>query len=356
MTTPGTAPKQDWLLYGANGYTGELIAEEAKRRGLQPVLAGRREATVRPLAEKLGLPWRAFALDDPTVIARELRPFQAVLLCAGPFSATSAQVVEACLQSGTHYLDITGEIGVFEACFARSAEAVASGVVLMPGVGFDVVPSDCLAAALAEKLPDAKTLELAFAGEAGFSRGTAKTMIEGMPLGCAVRENGKIRDVPLAFRTADIPFRDRTRHAVSIRWGDVSTAWWSTHIPNITVYMAARRSAVRWMKLARPLVPLLGLGPVQRLLKARVDKVQGPDEKSRETARMHLWGRVTNAAGKTVEATLETPEGYALTVQAALVCTERVVAGEVAPGCKTPSMAFGVGLVTGLAGCDLRFS
>ena len=44
-----------WLLYGASGYTGRMIAEEAVRRGHRPVLAGRSAERVRPLAESLGL-------------------------------------------------------------------------------------------------------------------------------------------------------------------------------------------------------------------------------------------------------------------------------------------------------------
>jgi len=135
-----------WMLYGANGYTGALIAEEAKRRGLTPVLAGRRADAVRPLAERLGLPHEVFPLEDHVALDRALERVDAVLLAAGPFSPTSRAVVDACIRTRRHYLDVTGEIAVFEAIFARDAEARERGAVLLPGVGFDVVPSDCLAA------------------------------------------------------------------------------------------------------------------------------------------------------------------------------------------------------------------
>src|SRR3954467_15798150 len=151
-----------WMIYGANGYTGELVAREAVRKGLSPILAGRNAEAVGRLARELGLQSRAFSLDDPQGTAAELQGVEAVLHCAGPFVHTSAPMVDACLATGAHYLDITGEIAVFESILARGEEARKATVALLPGVGFDVVPSDCLAARLAAALPDATDLVLAF--------------------------------------------------------------------------------------------------------------------------------------------------------------------------------------------------
>ncbi|MFY0531964.1 saccharopine dehydrogenase NADP-binding domain-containing protein [Nannocystis pusilla] len=144
---------REWVLYGANGYTGELIARQAASEGLRPILAGRDATAIGRLAGELGLEARVFGLDDPAALARGIAGAALVLHAAGPFSRTSAPMVAACLESKIHYLDITGEIPVFEACRAQGARARERGVVLMPGVGFDVVPSDCLAKSLAEALP-----------------------------------------------------------------------------------------------------------------------------------------------------------------------------------------------------------
>jgi short subunit dehydrogenase-like uncharacterized protein len=342
-----------WMLYGANGYTGELIAARAVATGMKPILAGRREEAIGPLGERLGLPWRVFPLETA---AGELAAAgaKALLLCAGPFSATSAQAVEACLQARAHYVDITGEIAVFEAVHGRDADAKRAGVVLLPGGGFDVVPSDCLAAALARALPGATHLELAFASDSGPSKGTAKTMVEGLGKGGAVRENGEIRRVPLAWKVVDVPFRDRTRRCVSIPWGDVATAYYSTKIPNIVVYMGVTPKQLRGMRWARPVIPLLTLGPVQRALKRRIEKsVRGPDEQSLRNQRTQLWGRVRDSAGRTVEGTLVTPQGYALTVESSLEIIRRLLAGRVPAGAHTPSTALGVDFITELEGCDL---
>lgn len=344
----------NWMVYGANGYTGELIAQVAADRGMRPILAGRRADAVRAVAQRHGFEHRAFGLDDPERVARELEGVAVVVHAAGPFSATSAPMVAACLAAGAHYLDITGEIAVFEACHAQDEDARRAGVVVMPGVGFDVVPSDCLAAALARALPDADHLQLAISGGAP-SVGTAKTMVEGLPQGGAVRRNGVIERVPAAYKSMDVPFRDKTRSAVTIPWGDVSTAYYSTGIPNIEVYMAMPRRMIEATRMARPLMGLLGLGPVQSLIKRGIERNQrGPSATARAAARQQLWGRVTNAAGASVEGTLETPEGYTLTSLTAVEAAARVLAGDVQPGAKTPAMAFGPDFITEIDGCSMQ--
>ena len=343
------------MIYGANGYTGKLLAELAAEKGMKPVLAGRSEGKIRPIAEKLGLEWRAFDLADPMAAAKGIKEVDLVMHCAGPFSATSAPMVEACLRTGTHYLDITGEIEVFEAVHARTQEAKKSGSVLMPGVGFDVVPSDCLAASLAKALPDANELELAFGGMGSASAGTAKTAVEGLPKGGRIRKNGRIIKVPVAHKSLEIPFADKPRWCMAIPWGDVSTAYYSTGIPNITVYTAVPKPMATMSRLSAPFMRITALPPIQNFLKNQIEKrIKGPDENLRRSGHVHLWGRVTNAAGKSVEGTLDCPEGYHFTVIAALASVERVLAGEVPGGAWTPSAAFGADFVTRLPNTDLR--
>lgn len=347
-----------WLLYGANGYTGRLIAEEASRRGMRPVLAGRREEAVRPLAASLGLDYRVFALGGVPAerLAQELEPFAAVVLAAGPFSATSGPVADACIRAGTHYLDITGEIEVFEALHERGTRAGERGCVLLPGAGFDVVPSDCLAAVLAGALPEATSLELAIAPGIKPAPGTARTMVEGLPHGSAVREGGRIRRLPAGGRARIVPFRDRERHAVAIPWGDVSTAYHSTGIPDVTVYMSLPTPAGVALRLARPFLPALRFPPAQRALSAAAGRMSGPGPRAREAGRAQLWGQVHGPGGAVRSATLRTPEAYQLTARTVVESLRRVVGGEVRPGFRTPSLAFGAEYITEFAGCELARS
>src|SRR5687768_6337878 len=164
------------LVYGANGYTGELIARFAREQRVDLILAGRSSAPVRAVAERYGFEHRVFALDAIPAIVAELDGVSVVLHCAGPFSRTAKPMAEACLKSRVHYLDITGEVSVFEQMVARDAVARRAGVMLLPGVGFDVVPSDCLAAHLKTRLPDATHLVLGIMGLGGkISHGTATT-------------------------------------------------------------------------------------------------------------------------------------------------------------------------------------
>ncbi len=340
------------LIYGANGYTGELVAREAVRRGLAPVLAGRDGEAVGALAGELGLPHRVFGLDDPGALAEGISGSGAVLHCAGPFVRTSRAMVGACLAAGVHYLDITGEIAVFERVLASRGKAKKAGIALVPGAGFDVVPSDCLAARLAEALPDAVDLELAFTSTGGSaSRGTVKTMIEGLPRIGAVRKDGRIVPVPIAYDAKEIEFGCGRRWAMTIPWGDVSTAFHTTGIPNIRVYTGVSPRGIRRARRMRRYVRFLGLAPVKRLAQWWVGRtVTGPDAEARASARTYLWGRVENGDGHWATATLETPEGYAFTAVSAVECAARVERGELEPGAWTPARAFGPGFAASLPG------
>jgi short subunit dehydrogenase-like uncharacterized protein len=325
------------MIYGANGYTGELIAREAVRRGYRPIVAGRSEERIAPLAKELGCEWSAFPLDAPRLDGVEL-----VLHCAGPFSQTAMPMVRACLGAKAHYLDITGEIAVFESIFALDDEAKRAGVTLLPGVGFDVVPTDCLAAKLAERLPGADELWLAFdARGSSLSRGTTRTMIEGLHEGGAIRRDGRLVRVPLAYDVREISFAGGPRLAMTIPWGDLSTAYRSTGIPNIRVYNAASPRTIARVRRVRPLLPLLRFALVRRALQTLAAPRGGPSYAQRERGSVQLWGRVARRDGAEATMTGETIEGYAFTVLSALAAVERVLAGGIAHGSLTPSRAFG---------------
>ncbi|HMS10494.1 MAG TPA: saccharopine dehydrogenase NADP-binding domain-containing protein, partial [Pyrinomonadaceae bacterium] len=327
--------KNNFLIYGANGYTGELITRMAVERGLRPIIAGRNEAAIRELEEKHGLERRVFSLDDTAKLDAALNEVAMVLHCAGPFSLTSRQMGEACLRTGTHYTDITGEIAVFEACAAADQKAKDAGIMVMPGVGFDVVPSDCLARRLKDQLPTATNLTLAFYGKGRISHGTQATMTMNIGKGGAVRRDGQIKPVPAAWRTREIDFGEGVvKLGVTIPWGDVSTAFYSTGIPNIEVYTVAPPSALKLMKLSRFIGPLLATGPVQRYLQSKIPP-GGPSDEERSRGKTLLWGEASDDAGNRIEERLTVPEGYTTTALTALEITRRILAGDFKPGFQT---------------------
>jgi short subunit dehydrogenase-like uncharacterized protein len=343
--------QQSILLYGANGYTGNLIAHLAQERGLKFILAGRDRAKIETLATKLKLPHLVLSLNDTNALDDALKNVVAVLHCAGPFSHTSKPVADACLRKGVHYLDITGEITVFESLAARDAEAKSAGVMLLPGTGFDVVPSDCLAAHLKRRLPSATHLRLGIQGLGRISHGTATTMVENINRGGVIRRDGRLTPVPAAWKTRLIDFGRGPVPATTIPWGDVSTAYHSTGIPNIEVYAAMRAGMRRMMKASRPFGRLLKTRAAQNFLKRRI-KAQpaGPNDEERAKGKSFVWGEVWDASGQRRASRLSGPDGYALTTMTALAIATRVLAGDAPAGFQTPSRAYGAEFILEIEG------
>jgi len=343
-----------WLLYGANGYTGELIAREAARRGMRPILAGRRAGPIETLAKSLGLPARVILLDDPATVAASLDDVTLVLNCAGPFVETAEPLARAALAKRAHYLDITGEIDVFEWAQTLDAQALVAEVVVCPGVGFDVVPTDCLAAMLREALPNATELALGFDGAQSVSPGTAKTTIENLAGGGKVRRSGVIERVPFGYGVRRIDFGRGPKLAMAIPWGDVSTAFHTTGIGNVTVYTSVTRRQLSLVEIANAFRFLFRFRGVREFARRRVERtVTGPDETARAHGTTWVWGEARTADGATKTLRLTTPNPYALTVTAALGAVERVLARAPRPGSTTPARLLGSRYVLELPGTVL---
>ena len=340
------------LIYGANGYTGEMIARAAAAAGLAPVLAGRSAAPIESLARELGCKFRVFGLDNAAAVATALAGCRVVLHCAGPFSATAAPMMAACLATRAHYTDITGEIEVFELGFRQDAAARQAGIVICPGVGFDVVPTDCIALTLKQALPDATHLALGFDSRSGWSRGTASTSVEGLGHGSRVREGGVICPIPLGSRTRSIDFGAGKKQAAAIPWGDVSTAYRTTGIPNIEVYVPVSPRALANLRRLGKFGWLLRTSSAQSFLKWRIQKgAPGPTADERAKAPVFVWGEA-RAAGRAITARICVPNGYTVTTDASIAIARRLLAGGVSPGFTTPARLMGADFVASLPGAS----
>lgn len=360
MTSLGnnaTHPSAPWILYGVSGYTGQLIAELAVKHGERPILAGRNATSVKAIATKLGCEYRIFSLTDPAAIRENLSGMRAVLNCAGPFEHTARSMITGCIATGCHYLDITGEIDVFEWALAQDEALKAAKIVAVPGVGFDVVPSDCLAALLKKRLPDADSLSLGFFVAGGkLSPGTAKTMAEKLDEGAKIRVSGKIVGGKAASKTRSILFAGKQRTAITIPWGDVATAYFSTAIPNIEVFLAVPPSQIKKMQRMDRLRWLFRPRIARKLIQTLIGlTVKGASHDERQKSRMYLWGEVKNKTGKTASAYLTTPDGYSLTAETALASVHELLKGQISPGFQTPSTAFGAAFIQSFSGVELRF-
>jgi short subunit dehydrogenase-like uncharacterized protein len=351
VSTPASSAPR-WLLYGASGYTGRLIAEEAVRRGHRPVLAGRSREKLAPLAERLGLEVAVVGLEDVRRLVATLEGLPLVLHAAGPFVRTSEPMVQACLAAGAHYLDITGEIPVFESTFQHDVEARARGIVLMSGVGFDVVPTDCLARYVAERVPGAHELELAIANVRQASAGTATSALEQLPSGGRVRRGGALQPWPMGKGARRVRFADAERTVLPIPWGDLVTAWHTTGIPNITTYLALPRAAVQALRLTYPLLQrVFMVGAARQGAERLIESwMRGPDEGARTHHRTQVWAEARAADGRRAQAWLELPEAYAFTAVASVRAVEEVLARKL-QGALTPAQSFGADFVLSLPGC-----
>ncbi len=345
--------EKSWGIYGANGYSGRLLAEYAVKQGQKPILAGRSEAALKSLATELDCEYVVVDLADPAQLLDFTRRVDVVVNCAGPFSATAQPMITACIAGKAHYLDITGEMDVFEWAHndAVSSRARDAGVVVCPGTGFDVVPTDCLAAKLKEEMPDAISLEMAFAGSKQLSQGTAKTSVEGLGKGGCSRIDGVLVSEPIAAHTRDVPYGGSVgeKHSMSIPWGDVSTAFVTTKIPTIKIYVPGSKNTA---KKARGLYRwrwLFKRSWIQNFLKKRIEKtVTGPNDDQRTASPMHLWGRVENASGASKEARFVTPNGYDVTIYAPYAIAQYLLSGVEASGSLTPSQLMGSDFVWSL--------
>jgi len=342
-----------WALYGATGYTGPLISERAVARGHKPLLLGRSAEKLEALAGRHGLPYRAVPLDDGAGLRDAIRGMKAVVHAAGPFIHTSAPMVQACLDEKVSYLDITGEPDVFKAVYARDAEAKERGVALIPGVGFDVIPSNCLCAYVAAKVEQPHTLEFALAGIGTLSPGTVKSAVPLVLGGGKVFRDGRETPWPLGKGTRRVKLSTREVWAAVAPISDLYAAQRATQIPNVTAYFAVPSRFASLGRIGWPLgvvaLPLLRAVLGGGRLDATIEKrVKGGTAESRAAGHSHLWARAEGPRGS-AEAWLDCSEGYEFTGHAAVLAVERVIAH--APrGALAPAVAFGADFVLEVPG------
>jgi len=343
-----------FILYGANGYTGKLITELAHEYSLEPVLAGRNENAIKALAAEHKLSYQIADINNPTDLIKLLSGFPLVLHAAGPFRHTAKQMIEACLQTKTHYIDITGEIPVFEMAKTYDQAAKEKGIMILPGSGFDVVPTDCLALYLKNKMPDAVHLNLAFVSQSGgLSHGTATTMAESLGESGAARENGKIVSKPLGHKSRWIEIRGKRFFVMTIPWGDIATGYHTTMIPNIETYTGIKPGIHRLLKLQFLLNPILRSSFVRNFVKKQINKRSpGPSASARKNASSLVWGEVINNKGDKLTATLSCPDGYTLTARSSVLIAQKILAGNFQPGFQTPGSAYGADIVLEIPGVE----
>jgi short subunit dehydrogenase-like uncharacterized protein len=184
------------------------------------------------------------------------------------------------------------------------------------------------------------------------SRGTATTTVEGFGKPNLVRRDGILTEVPMGRIARRIDFGAGPTLAVSIPWGDVSTAYHSTGIDDIEVYVATSSGVRAGMLASNLIAPILQTAGVQRLLKRGVQRgAPGPTAEQRASGSSQLWGEASDGEQRVVTR-MRAPEAYALTVETALRAVSAVLRGPVSAGFQTPSSAFGADFILQVPGVE----
>ncbi len=341
-----------FVIYGATGYSGELVARRAVELGWRPLLCGRDGSRLAPLATALGLAYRVAALSDPAAFDRAFAGVRLVLNAAGPFSQTAGPVLDACLRTGAHYLDLTAEVPVVEQLVERAAKARARHLMIMPAVGFDVVATDCLAAHVVRRLPGACRLALAVTNLFFVSRGSAKTLLEAVDRGL-IRRAGVLAPVPLGSRERVFDYGDGPRSSLNVSLADLTTAYHSTGIPDVETYTEATPLMRALLLTCRTAGRLLRTDTAQAVLAASAALLPEDPTGGAPTngiAAMRVVAEAEDGSGRRAVSRLRTPEAYAFTPYAATAVIERVLRDDIEPGFQTPARVYGPDFVLGLPG------
>ncbi len=339
------AQQGDFLLYGAYGYTGRLVLERAVDQGLRPVVAGRNNAKIEVLAREFGLPAEVLEVTDSDALDRALADVPVVLNCAGPFRNTFAPFANACIRTGTHYLDVSGEIDVFHRAAGRHCEFLDAGVMVMPGVGFDVVPSDYLACYVKTRLPTANRLVLAVGKVSAVSRGTANTVLEQLGRPGLVRRDGDLAEVSTAWRRRSFDFGNGPELCVTAPLADVFSAYYTTGIPNIECYLALPCPVPSFLlSVAHRFIRPQWLRAFLSYKLKRTTK-DGPDPVERAAGTSVIYAEAESEEGNIARAIMRGPEPYTLTALVSVAAVQSALNGKAKPGFQTPSPTFGAALI-----------
>jgi short subunit dehydrogenase-like uncharacterized protein len=354
---PPRSSRTPLLIYGSTGFTGRLVARRARDAGLHPVLAGRDAERLRGQAAALGLAWRAVALDARARLAAALSDIAVVINAAGPFAETARPLVEACLDAGCHYLDVSGELPTFEAAWQQGRRAAERGVMLMPGVGWAVVASDCAAARAAALVPQAAYLRLALSTSTAFSRGSLVSALGLISSRVAIRRNGRLIAIPAGRLEREFDFGTGPRRTAAISWPDVCTAYLTTGVPNIEVYAQTDAWIHAAVQIGAPFAEILSLPLSQSWLHLCAGLLpEGPTDAARRLVRHVLVVEAEDGWRRRRQVRVETVDGYAFTAAAATEIAGRVLRGEFRPGFQTPARVYGPDLLASVGGAHVQSS
>ena len=317
------------VLYGANGYTAKLFAKYLIEKGIQPILAGRSKK-VEKVGMELNSPIRIFTIDDA---AQYLEDVDVLVNFAGSFSITQDKLIEACLQSKTHYLDIAGEFDEIENAHKYDIQARQAGIVVLPAAGFGVVPTDVAAKIACNQIENPTHLSIAFATVGGVSRGTLKTVLKDVQKSGQILIDGQYQTAKPAQSEIKVSVLGKAFKAVYNPWrADLYTAKLSTGVKNIETYSEFPGFVVSMMKGRLNWLRSLILNRLINFLP------EGSTPKQLETGSTYVKAIAKNEKGEKGIVELKGAEAYLFTAQTVHKMIELITNQNDKVGFLTPSM------------------
>jgi short subunit dehydrogenase-like uncharacterized protein len=292
-------------LYGATGYTGRLVASALAASRADFVLSGRNRERLEALSASLdGTPGvRSATLDDPHSLRSLLDGCAAVIDCAGPFSLHGEPVLRAAVETGTHYLDTTGEQPYIRMAFERYGPlAQRAGVAAIPAMGFDFAPGDMLASLVAEGMGEIDEVTLAYA-ESGFSftgagatRGTMLSALGAITGGDLEWRKLQWLPAPRGIGASSFDFGEPLGRRRMARYPAGEQITVPRHIPTRRVRTVITSSTLAphprlgpAMRLLAPPTALAMRTPARRALESLIRRLpEGPSEEQRAAARFTI--------------------------------------------------------------------
>ena len=350
-------------ILGATGYTGRLCVEEAVRVGSPVRLAGRRRDALDELAA--GYPEADITVAVADVVDRAaLRKLaddaEVLLSCVGPYAQMGKPPVEAALAARVPYLDVSGELEFLSWVYEQAPRAQDAGVTLAPGVGFDGVPGDLLAALAAQALgrPVGRARIGYAVSDAKFSAGTARSAVGALHRGSAAWRNGRLAQEPAGADQWEVPFPHPPgpRGAISAPLPEVATVGRSVGAQSVRTYYAVP-GAKMMSAVAGPaqrLAAALSATPVWTLVNRGVDRLpDGPSAEERAKTRVVVLAEVSGDDGLSVVRWARLSDLYGATARIAIAAARILRDDDTTPGVLTPSQLFDPGALLAEIGADV---
>jgi len=332
--------KRKVLLYGANGFSGKLILKEAQKQGVELVIAGRNKKEIKKASDEFNFPYRIASLDNDLEINDMLKDIDCLFNAAGPFSQTTKPLIKACIAMGIHYVDLSGEIDDYIAVHSHNKTAIENNVMLLPGVGFDIVPTDCLGLYTSKKIKDPSELNFYIKGFDDISSGTATTAIEAIGKGIRFRKDGKIVRAKKT-ETVKINYNEKNEAYLLSTWGDIFTSYLTTKIKNIKVYFKSSLFNKSYILLLHYLESIYKYNFMKKPLFFWASMQKGPSQEKMDTGTIEIIAEAKNSLGESAATHLVLPEGYIFTALSSVMIIKKIQDGIIKPGFHTPAQLFG---------------